>query len=185
MKPSVLAAASLAAAILCTSALAQTTLYRWVDKDGKVHFSDTPPADAREVTQKRVGGDVPQDLPFASREAARRHPVTLYTARGCGEPCQQARDLLGRRGIPYAERDPMVSTRDAESLTKLVGAMEVPVLVVGGSNVKGFEEGQWHAALDEAGYPRSLPPGVRAPTPQPPVPDANVAAPPSQEPAKQ
>jgi glutaredoxin len=186
MKPLVLAAACLAAAIVCsTSAEAQTTLYRWVDKDGKVHFSDTPPADTSQVTQKRLGGDVPQDLPFASREAARRHPVTLYPARGCGEPCQQARDLLARRGIPYAERDPMVSTRDAESLTKLVGAMEVPVLVVGEGNVKGFEEGQWHAALDGAGYPRSLPPGMRAPTPQPPVPDPAVAAPPPQEPAKQ
>jgi glutaredoxin len=176
------AAAALAAIVLAGAAVAQSSVYRWVDKDGKVHFSDTPPADAKELTQRRVGGDVPQDLPFASREAARRNPVTLYIAKGCGEPCDQARALLSRRGIPYAQRDPLLSTSDSEALAKLVGALEVPVLVVGASHLKGYEEGQWQAALDGAGYPRSLPPGVRAPQPQPVVPDAPAA--PAQEPAK-
>ena len=176
------AAAAIAAIVLAGGALAQSSVYRWVDKDGKVHFSDSPPADAKEVTQRRVGGDVPQDLPFASREAARRNPVTLYVARGCGQPCDDAKALLGRRGVPYAEADPLLSSKDAESLSKLVGALEVPVLLVGSRHLKGYEEGGWQAALDAAGYPRSLPPGVRAPQPQPVVPDA--AAEPAQEPAK-
>jgi glutaredoxin len=184
MKPSIAAATLAALLAFAGLAAAQSSVYRWVDKDGKVHFSDTPPADAKDLSQRRLGGDVEQELPFASREAARRHPVTLYTAKGCGDPCQQARALLSRRGIPYAERDPLVSTRDAESLAKIAGAMEVPLLVVGASNVKGFEEGQWNAALDGAGYPRALPPGVRAPTPRPPVPDAPSAPEPAQEATK-
>jgi type 1 fimbria pilin len=50
-------ALALAACALAGIAAAQTSVYRWVDKDGKVHFSgEPPPADATGVTQKRVGG---------------------------------------------------------------------------------------------------------------------------------
>ncbi len=172
----------IASAVLLGCALgaaAQTSVYRWVDKDGKVHFGDAPPpADAKSVEQKRVGkGPVDPDLPYATLVASRRSPVTLYVAAGCGEPCNSARDLLGRRGIPYGIRDPLVNAADAEALTKLAGKLEIPVLVVGGAHVKGFEEGQWQSALDEAGYPRELPPGARAPAPTPAVPDPQPAAP--------
>ena len=47
------------AAALCfaTAADAQTNVYRWVDKDGKVQYSDTPPPkDATNATQKSMGG---------------------------------------------------------------------------------------------------------------------------------
>jgi glutaredoxin len=169
---------------------AQTSVYRWVDKDGKVHFSDSPPPEsAKDVQQRRVGGGgVEPELPYATQQAARRNPVVLYTAASCGDPCKQARELLRTRGIPYAERDPQLNVKDAEALTRLVGGLEVPVIVVGSANVKGFEAGEWNSALDTAGYPRSLPPGVRAPTPQPPVADppaARQANPQAQEAAKQ
>ena len=189
MKTSPLALAALTLA-LSHAALAQTNVYRWVDKDGKVHFSDSPPPDtAKDVQQKRVGGPaIDPDLPYATQQAARRNPVVLYTAASCGEPCKQARELLRTRGIPYAERDPQINRGDAESLTRLIGGLEVPVIVVGSANVKGFEAGEWNAALDSAGYPRSLPPGVRAPAPQPAVPDpqpAPQASAPSPEAARQ
>ncbi len=159
-------------------AAAQTSVYRWVDKDGKVHFGDVPPpADAKRVEQKRVGNaPVDPDLPYATQVAARRSPVTLYAAAGCGDPCTSARDLLGRRGIPYGVRDPLVNAADAEALTKLAGKLEIPVIVVGAMHILGFEEGQWQSALDDAGYPRALPPGARTPAPIPAVPDPQPAA---------
>ncbi|HEX5129403.1 MAG TPA: DUF4124 domain-containing protein, partial [Usitatibacter sp.] len=95
------------AALAASAALAQSTVYRWVDKDGKVQFTDTPPpASATGVTQKRMGGggeDV--QLPFATQIAAQRHPVTLYVSNDCGELCSQGRALLAKRGIPYAEKN--------------------------------------------------------------------------------
>ncbi len=39
------------------------------------------------------------------------------------------------------------------------------MLVVGSDKIDGFETGQWQAALDRAGYPKSAPPG-RKPAPQ-------------------
>jgi hypothetical protein len=51
-------AAALAGALACgLDAGAQNTVYKWTDSDGKVHFTDTPPPQqAKNVTQKRMGG---------------------------------------------------------------------------------------------------------------------------------
>src|SRR4051812_20635403 len=90
-------------AALALQAFAQGNVYRWTDKEGKVHFSDAPPPDdAKDVSQKRIGAD-PSDasaIPYESQVAMKRHPVTLYVADKCA-PCDEARALLSRRGIPY------------------------------------------------------------------------------------
>ena len=154
-----LCAAALAFAL---AANAQTNVYRWVDKDGKVQFSDSPPpADAKDATQRRVGGGGPDEtqLPYATQVAARRFPVTLFTGTQCGEPCDQGRNLLTQRGIPYTERDAQNIAADREALKGLIGSLDVPLLMVGESKNKGFEEGTWHASLDSAGYPRTRLPG--------------------------
>jgi glutaredoxin len=159
-------AATLAAA-LCADA--QTNVYRWVDKDGKVQFSDSPPpADAKDATQRRLGGGGPDDaqLPFATQVAAKRNPVTLFTGTDCGDPCVRGRDLLARRGVPFTERDAQNNPAYREELNKVSGAFEVPVLVVGESKLKGFDEDQWQASLDSAGYLRTRLPG-HAPVPAP------------------
>jgi len=39
----------------------------------------------------------------------------------------------------------------------------VPVMSVGSNPVRGFDEEQWQAALDEAGYAKSRLPGQPAP----------------------
>src|SRR5512141_1640326 len=95
-------ALALAACTLALDAGAQSTLYRWVDKDGKVHFSDGPPPDdAANVTQKRFGGGYVEQgqLPYATQEAMKRNPVSLFTSNNCGELCAQGRTLLSKRGI--------------------------------------------------------------------------------------
>jgi glutaredoxin len=179
-----LLAAALAAA-LCVQA--QTNVYRWVDKDGKVHFSDSPPPkDAKDASQRRIGGGATEDtqLPYATQLAARRYPVTLFTGSDCGEPCVKGRELLTRRGVPFTERDAQNNPGDQEALKQLIGGLEVPLLVVGTSKTKGYEEGQWQASLDSAGYPRTRLPGqapLRQPTPPAAPPKAPDAA--STEPA--
>ena len=184
-----LAALAAAALLLPSLASAQATVYRWVDKNGKVHYSDTPPPEPqKELTQKRVGGGFTESsqLPYATQIAMQKSPVTLFTGADCGDPCRQGRELLTKRGIPFSERDAQANADDAEALKKLAGAIEVPYLTVGASKVKGYEEGAWHSALDGAGYPRTALPGQvpprppaaakKADTPPPsPAPDASAA----------
>jgi glutaredoxin len=169
-----------AALMLPMFAAAQANVYRWVDKDGKVHYSDTPPAEpSKNLTQKRVGGGYAESsqLPYATQMAMQKSPVVLYTGADCGDPCRQGRDLLAKRGIPFSERDAQANPDDAEALKKLVGAIEVPVLTVGSAKVKGFEEGAWHSALDAAGYPRTALPGQVPP--KPPAPAKKAETPPA------
>jgi len=148
------------------SATAQTSVYRWVDKDGKVHFSDTPPPEeAKSVSQKRMGGGYTEEsqLPYATQMAMKRNPVTLYTANGCGTPCDRGRELLSKRGVPFSERNAGASNADREALVKLAGNAEVPLLMVGDNKVRGYDEDQWNSALDGAGYLRTRLPS-QAPT---------------------
>lgn len=154
-----------AVALLAGTAFAQTSVYKWVDKQGKTHFSDTPPPpDATSSVQKNMGGGyVDQDYPYAVAQAMKRNPVTLYVAPSCGEACASARELLSKRGVPFSERDAQTNANAQEALKKLIGGLEVPVLVVGSSTFKGYEESQWAGALDSAGYPKERLPG-QAPT---------------------
>lgn len=173
--------AVLAAALLWpAAAVAQSNVYRWVDKDGKVHYSDSPPdPGVKDVSQKRLGGgtaEAPQ-LPIATQLAMKSAPVVLYVSETCGEYCNQARALLAKRGTPYSERD-VSNAADADAVKSLIGSLGVPVLAVGGRGLKGYSEGAWNGALDAAGYPRTALPGQRnplappvaTPAPKPPPP---------------
>ncbi|HEX4859492.1 MAG TPA: glutaredoxin family protein [Usitatibacteraceae bacterium] len=143
--------------LVCAAAQAQQ-LYKWVDKDGKISYSDTPPPkEAGNVKQQRYGDNAPSpddSLPYETRLAQQKNPVTLY-ASACGEACDGARNLLSVRGIPYAAKNPETDLATFEALKKVAGSAQVPVLVVGDEVLKGFLDSAWHAALTAAGYPKS------------------------------
>src|SRR6478735_3164610 len=90
----------IAAAILAAVAVAQQQVYRYVDKDGKVVYSDrSPPTDSKDVQAKRLSPNFIESntVPLATTQAAERFPATLYTF-ACGTVCQNAEALLNRRG---------------------------------------------------------------------------------------
>ena len=135
-------------------------IFRWVDKDGKVHYGDTlpPPAEVKNVQTKKLNDSViEQDaMPFAVATAVKNNPVTLY-ANNCGEACNDAKALLARRGIPFTEKNPASDPDAATALKALVGALQVPTLTIGANTLQGYEEGGWTTALTAAGYPRFNP----------------------------
>ena len=137
-------------------------LYRWVDKSGKVHYGDAPATEAVGVERKKLSPDTPdgEDLPYETRRAQQNFPVVLYTASNCGEPCQQARDFLSKRGIPFAEK----TLRTKEEIDDFKQKSDIdhsPTLAVGKTYLEGFQSAQWGSELDIAGYPQTAP--YRAP----------------------
>jgi glutaredoxin len=170
MKPGILlVAASLAAASM---PLAAAQLYQWKDAQGRTVYSDQPPPPSIRNAQQRSfkGSFIEGGESYAARTAREKYPVTLY-ASACGVPCDQARQLLSERGIPYSSKDPQASPEARAELQKLTGQLRVPVLMVGSDRIDGFETGQWQSALDRAGYPKSAqpsrPPAAPAATPAP------------------
>lgn len=146
------------------SAAAQTT-YRWVDKDGRTHYSDqAPPQDAKKVEEKRIGSGnfVETSGPsYALRKAQHDFPVTLFTSADCEAECKPARDLLNARGITHAEVM-MKTPADAQAFKRQFNAeVFVPSITVGNQKFKGFEHDAWSRLLDEAGYPKSAAPRQR------------------------
>ena len=159
--------ALLATTVLLNSlASAQTTTYSWVDpKTGTTVISDQqPPPGAKQIFRRESddgGTGAEPQIPYATRQAAEKFPVTLYTATNCTDPCTQARGLLNSRGIPFSEKI-LQSQEDIDALGKLLGsAATTPTLIVGRQNFKGFEAGAWTSLLDLAGYPKTAPYGAR------------------------
>lgn len=129
-------------------------VYRIVGPDGRISFSDQPPADSQaraSTTSVPKPGTSGTPLPFELRQATSRFPVTLYTGTNC-TPCDQGRALLVQRGIPFAERT-VTTPEDGEALRRLSGDVSLPLLTVGNQQIRGFAPAQWGQYLDAAGYP--------------------------------
>jgi len=176
--------AGVAAVTIVAGAAAQQQVYRYVDKDGKVVYSDrSPPTDSKDIQAKRLSPNYIENntTPLATTQAAERFPVTLYTF-ACGAVCQSAEALLNRRGVPFTTVN-VEDQKGAEMLMKLTGAQQAPVLQVGDKLIaKGFNEARWTAMLDDAGYPKSPPTRrVTAKTAEPAAPAAPAAPTPSPE----
>ena len=147
-------------AILALPSLAAAqTMYRWVDKDGKVFYSDQPPPrEIKKVEQRRLGANSIETsgLPYATQQAAQDYPAALYTSPDCAEECKMAREFLNRRGVPFSETS-ISSSKQIADYRKTFGAEKVllPALTVGSQKQQGFQESLWNGLLDSAGYPRS------------------------------
>ncbi len=161
-------------------------VYRYIDLDGRVVYSDKPPPPtARDAQAKRIGANSIEtsDLSYATAQAQERYPVTLYSF-SCGVVCDTAQGVLNKRGVPHTVID--VSAGDgAERLKRLSGGLDAPTIQVGDQYATGFNEGKWQAMLNDAGYPKTPPPRT-TPVGRPPVPivtapsttSQTVAAPP-------
>ena len=172
---------ALLAALTAGTAMAQ---YRWVDENGRVHYTDTPPPPTARDTQKKnlkanaVGAQENFDL----TQAMKSSPVTLYSHPDCKDACQMAREVLNKRGIPFSE---VSATDDAKlgELRRVSGASKVPVLVVGRQVETSVSAQAYNQALDLAGYPKAgaLRPRSQAAPPPPASPAPPEAAAPAAE----
>lgn len=154
-----------AALLTASSAFAQSATYRWVDKaTGQTVFSDQPPPPGAQQVVKTTGEDRgnEQQLPYATRVASEKFPVTLYTAANCTDQCKTARDLLNGRGVPFSEKMLKTPEETAELAKLLGGEASVPSILVGRQSFKGYEAGAWNNLLDLAGYPKTAPYGAKA-----------------------
>ena len=164
---------SLAAATLLSPQAGAQQVFRIVGPDGRVTFSDLPPSDPKArlapVVALPSGGGAASSLPFELQQVNAKYPVTLYTSNNCGA-CGSGRAYLNSRGIPFSEKT-ISTAEDSDALKRLIGETVVPVLTIGGQQVRGYSDSEWGQFLDAAGYPaRSvLPASWRNPPPSPMV----------------
>lgn len=167
-------------AMLLLSALPAQALYKVVGPDGKVTYTDRPPLGIESrVLPLNSNGNVEGAvvLPAELRQAVQRYPVTLFVTDSCG-PCDAGRQLLVRRGVPFAEKT-VTSAQDNDALQKLTGGNEAPTLAIGAQVLRGLTDSLWNSYLDSAGYPKqsALPFNYQYPAPSPMVARSPTLAP--------
>lgn len=163
------------------TALPAHALYKVVGPDGKVTYTDRMPDTAGgKVTSLNAAGNAaadPATLPPELQKVVARYPVTLFVTVDC-TPCDNARALLRRRGIPHAEKI-VQSGDDADALQRLTGTRDVPTMMIGTQSVPGLDPQAWNGYLNAAGYPQQsmLPQGYQFAAPAPLQPRREAAQP--------
>lgn len=166
-------------AALALLAVPAHALFKVVGPDGKVTYTDRPPAASQGKVSGLTSSGAPApdvSLPPELRQVSARWPVTLYTAPDCA-PCDEARRLLRTRGVPHTEKAVM-GDEDRAAWARVVGGSEAPGLAIGAQALRGLQVDRWHEYLDAAGYPRSskLPPTYQFAAPLPLVPRSTEQA---------
>lgn len=139
------------ALLLLLSLPAIAGLYRWVDAQGKVHYTDQPaPPTAKQVSEKKFSTGT---LTLAQPKVS----VTLFATATCGEPCELAKTFLAKRSVSYTSKDPDIDVAANEALRADGGSARVPTLMVDGDKIEGFNESAWNYALNKAGFSKPAP----------------------------
>lgn len=152
-------ALAIAAATLAFAALASAQVfYKSVGPDGKVTYSDRPPAEGTIAKTLKLE-DLPNSaLPtktLAELEQLEKSGakggfvptagVTLFAASWCGY-CRQARAYLSRKSIRYQEVD-VDTPIGKQAFVRAGGVGGIPLLLANGQKLRGFSAEAYDAVF--------------------------------------
>ncbi|MCW5625819.1 MAG: glutaredoxin family protein [Burkholderiales bacterium] len=138
---------------------AAAEIYRWVDADGRVYYTDTPPpknaGKKLKIDTRPSVAPAPKPLPSTAAKpapspAVRGEPVRLFTTAWCGY-CKKARAYLQSRQIPFEDLD-IETSQWAKGQYDALGGQGVPVILVGGRRMDGYDQGGLERMLDASGW---------------------------------
>jgi glutaredoxin len=142
--------------LLAMPAIAGAQVYRWTDEAGRVHYGDKPPADRKaKAVQDRISSYAGAAQVTQMAGAVRKAPgqgsaqVVLYSAVWC-KYCRQAKAYFAQRGQRYEERDVEASAGARREYEQL-GARGIPVILVGGQRMDGYDQRRLESMLRAEG----------------------------------
>jgi glutaredoxin len=145
--------------LLFATGASAATVYKSVGADGKITYSDEPPANARESKTLKTEEAPATPLPPAvlkyqaelrksmqgrSDDAAKVDSAgrtVLFGASWCGY-CKKAKAYLNAKGVKYNEYD-IDSPDGAKAYLNAGGSGGVPLLLVDGRRLRGFSEASY------------------------------------------
>lgn len=147
--------AALGLGLLCGLALlpaAQAGVYKWTDDQGRIHYSDAPPAkgSAEQVKIRINSYDGPALVSKARGTPTAPNEVLVYTTSWCGV-CKMAKAYLDSKGVRYRELDVETDPSAKQEFARL-GGRGVPVILVGENRMDGFDQGKLENMLKTAGH---------------------------------
>jgi glutaredoxin len=157
-------AVALVAAVASLPALGADTVYKIVDPDGTVRYSDQPPTVGRPADtieyRHLPSSPLPESVKafraemekrISARAAEYRQPqrgeIRLFTATWCPH-CKRAKADLAKRGVTYLEYD--IDTPDGMAAFIQASGRAVPLLVTGSTRLLGYSERSYDRILPSA-----------------------------------
>jgi len=138
------------------SAWPQTTIYRWVDADGRVRYTSEKPPEGVKASplQSRIssyaGEPIVVGKPPSAKAGGPPAEVKMYATSWCGY-CKKAREFFATNGVRYTEFDIEKSPAARAEYDRL-GARGVPVILVGTQRMNGYGEQRLAAMLKAGGH---------------------------------
>ena len=137
-------------------------MYKWVDENGVVHFSDTPPDDAdnsdvdtlttystheNNVYPEENNSTENRDNRSSPTDSVLKKPkVELYTTSWCPW-CKKAKAFFRSRGIVFVEYDIEKDKAAASRKAQIDRQKGVPFAVINGKGIHGYSEKAYNNAL--------------------------------------
>ena len=119
-------------------------IYKWVDEEGLVHFSDQKP-DNQAVSEVQIETEINsyQSVSYGAikvdtSKSVYNKKVVLFSASWCGY-CKKAKAYFKENRIRFTEYDIEKSSK-GKRLYAQMGATGVPVILVGNKRMNGFSE---------------------------------------------
>lgn len=126
--------------LLLLSTLSTAEIYKWIDKNGKIHYSDSiqRAADSDvETIGLKINTYTNVTYTIAkTKNQAKSSKVVMYSAPWCGY-CKKAKRYFVENKIPFIEYDIENDSR-AKQRHKKMGATGVPVILYKGKRMNGF-----------------------------------------------
>ena len=140
--------------LLIVSTAATADVYKSIDDEGNVTFSDSPQPGQQEAEKVQMRGVNSVNNPqrglggsLEERLSPSNGQVALYSASWCGV-CDKARDYFETNDIAFVEYDIEESRRGKRHYRRLE-ADGVPVILYRGERMDGFSEGSFEAMYSQ------------------------------------
>ena len=129
--------------LLIVSSISAAGIYKWVDENGKTHFSDQKPAAAKQAVEEvTLEINSIEQVSYES-DVFDRPSVIMYGTSWCGY-CTKARRYFKQNNIQFTELDIEADEAAYQQFNELNGT-GTPLIVIDDLLVRGFNV----AALNE------------------------------------
>jgi glutaredoxin len=110
-------------------------IYKWVDENGKVNFSDKKPK-KRKVEKIKLKINSYASVTYDTSLYGTGNNVIIYTTEKCVF-CKKAKRYFKKNNIAYTEYD-IEKNASAKKRYDAMGATGVPVILIGKKRMNGF-----------------------------------------------